>query len=402
MAKEKKDDIPANNPVRKPTEKKEFNLGNYKTGIGAMDIPDKPMTWIKISEAMEKATGLPGFAKGYVNICRGHSNTGKSTALCEGIVAAQKMGLFPIIFDTENNLEVPDKEMTNSDIDLSKQLKTSDRLSLMGFDWNGNYLLLNNEFLLNNFGVKQDKNRKEASIEDLARAMEFFLNEQQAERLPFEIVFAIDSIGTLNCIKTVNALEKDESQNNMWNAGAYEKAFMNLLNNTIPHSRKINKKYTNTVIAVQKIWIDNMNKGVVKHKGGETFYLGSRLIYHFGGIITHGTKKVVAVSKVRTVNYGIETKISVPKNHVGGTLGGISMEGTIISTPHGLVYPDDIEIYKKANILYFRNILGDATINSEDFYTKPTNMDANGDKITDYSEFINNSDSQYEDEVGGE
>lgn len=395
MAKEK-DLVPTNNPVRKPTEKKAFNLGEYKNGIGAMDVADKPMTWIKISDGLEKATGLPGFAKGYVNICRGHSNTGKSTALCEGIVAAQKMGLCPIIFDTENNLEVPDKEIANSDIDLSKPLKTSDRLSLMGFDWNGNYLLLNNQFLLDNFGIKQDKNRKEAAIEDLARAMEFFLTEQRVGNFPFEIVFFIDSIGTLNCIKTVNALEKDESQNNMWNAGAYEKAFMNLLNNTIPHSRKKNQPYTNTIVAVQKIWIDNMNKGVVKHKGGETFYFGSRLIFHFGGIITHGTKKVVAVSKVRTVNYGIETKISVPKNHVGGTLGGISMEGTIISTPHGLIYPDDIEIYKKAKILYFRNILGDSTINVEDFYTKPTNIDANGDKITDYSEMVNNVDTQYE------
>jgi hypothetical protein len=390
MAKQKNDDIvvPVNNAVRKPTEKKDFNLDGYKKKIGAEDIPDKPMTWIKISDAMEKATGLPGFAKGYVNECRGHSNTGKSTALCEGIIAAQKMGLFPIIFDTENNLEVPEKKMNDDSIDMLKPLKTSDRLSLMGFDWNGNYLLLNNKFLVDNFAIKQDKNRKEAAIEDLARAVEFFLNEQDAERLPFELVFAIDSIGTLNCIKTVNALEKDESQNNMWNAGAYEKAFMNLLNNIIPHSRKINCKYTNTMIAVQKIWIDNMNKGVVKHKGGETFYLGARLIYHFGGIITHGTKKVVAVSKVRTVNYGIETKISVPKNHVGGDLGGISMEGTIISTPHGLVYPEDIETYKKAKILYFRNILGDSTINENEFYTKPSNLDANGNMITDYSEYV--------------
>ncbi len=37
------------------------------------------------------------------------------------------------------------------------------------------------------------------------------------------LVFIIDSLGTLDCIKTINAHDKGSSDNNMWNAGAFEK-----------------------------------------------------------------------------------------------------------------------------------------------------------------------------------
>jgi len=355
MAKE--NEVPLNDKVRKPIPKKEFSLDNYKRKIGGEDVPDKPLQWIKCDDALEKATGLPGFAKGYVNLCRGYTNTGKSTALCEGIVNAQKMGLLPVIIDIENNLG-------------------KDRLELMGFDWNANHILIDNEYLLEKFGKIQDKDRNEAAIEDLAKCIYFFLAEQNAGNLPYELVFAIDSIGTLNCIKTINALEKNDSDNNMWNAGTYEKSFMSMLNNIIPSSRKITKPYTNTIIAVQKIWYDSMNK-VIKHKGGETFYFGSRLIYNFGGILTHGTKRVTATSKKREVAYGIEAKVNIAKNHIDGPLGGISMEGTIISTPHGFVSPDELDAYKKKNILYFRNLFGE-DVNAEDIETKTRSVDANG------------------------
>jgi hypothetical protein len=251
------------------------------------------------------------------------------------------------------------------------------RLTELGFDFD-NYIYVDNDYLLTNFGLAQDKNRREAAIEDLAKCFYYFLDMQASGDLPYDLLFAIDSIGTLNCIQTINAAVKEEGQNNMWNAGAYEKAFMYLLNNTIPSSRKENKPYTNTIVAAQKIWIDNMNKGVVKHKGGETWYLGARLIFHFGGIITHGTKAATADSKKRTVSYGIETKIGVAKNHVDSPLGGISMEGKIISTPLGFVYPDEVDEFKKKHILYFRNLFEDNSINADDFKLSTKNIDANG------------------------
>jgi hypothetical protein len=376
----KAEEVPSNDKVRKPIPKKNFSLDNFKKKVGVDDVPDKPLIWIPMSAGFKKACGLPGFAKGYVCQVRGHTNTGKSTAICEVLVEAQKMGILPILIDTENNMG-----------------KGNYRLTELGFDFN-NYIRVDNDFLLQKFGKIQDKDRKEAAIEDLAKCFYYFLDMQANGELPFDLLFAIDSIGTLNCIQTINAQVKDDSQNNMWNAGAYEKAFMYLLNNTIPSSRKINKPYTNTVVATQKIWIDNMNKGVVKHKGGETWNLGARLIYHFGGIITHGTKAATADSKKRTVSYGIETKISVAKNHVDGPLGGISMQGTIISTPLGFVNPDDIDEFKKKHILYFRNLFEDDTINADELTLSTKNIDANG-KISFEDEIIEKSPELPEPEV---
>ena len=374
MAK-KKEEVPVNQKTRKPTAKKTFNLNDYKKKAGLVEVPDKPLEWIRLSDGYQKATGLPGVAKGYVNLFRGHTNTGKSTALCETIVSAQKMGILPIIIDTENNLG-------------------KERLDNMGFDRDSGFFIeVDNEYLLEKFGKIQDTKRNEAAIEDLAKCIYDFIRQQDINVLEHELLFAIDSIGTLNCIKTINAQEKDDSQNNMWNAGAYEKAFMNLLNNTIPNSRKTNRQYTNTLAAVQKIWIDNMNGGVVKHKGGETFYLGARLITHFGGIISHSTKRVTAQSKKREVSYGIETKINVAKNHVDGPLGGISMEGKIISTPHGFIYPEDLDDYKKKNILYFRNIFEDDSLQAGDIENKFRNVTADGN--IDYSDdFIDKVDTE--------
>ena len=350
-----KKNIPANQKTRKPTAKKTFSLDDFKKKIGGEDVPEKPLEWLTLAPAIQKATGLPGFPIGYTALARGFSNTGKSTAVSEAAVASQKMGRMPVLIDTEGNL-------------------SRNRLTIMGFDFNGNFISIDNDFLLDNFGKKQNKDRGEASIEDMAEGVRFLLKEQEMGNLPFGLDFLIDSIGTLDCIRSINAQEKNTSDNNMWNAGAYEKSFKYLLNNIIPSSRKEDREFTNSLIAVQKIWIDNMGAGVVKHRGGEAFFFGCRLGYHFGGSASHGTKIVTAENtskgEKRTVAYGVDTKVNVFKNHVDGPLGGISLQGDIMSTPHGFIFKEDLEEYKKENIKYFRNILDDPTLSAEQISDK--------------------------------
>jgi hypothetical protein len=357
--------VPSGN--KKPTKKKLYSLDEYlkKKEITEHDL--KPVEWYKTSQALQDATGLPGFPKGYIALSRGFSNTGKSTSVFEGIVAAQKAGDLAIIIDLENNIG-------------------DYRLTEMGFDWNGPHIKVDQEYLSENYAKKSRKKdskgkliiRTEASIEDLADCVNGFLNDQEAGKLPFNILFVIDSIGVLNCNMSINAQDKGTSDNNQWNAGAYEHAFKSILNSRIPASRKKNKEYTNTLIAVQKIWIDNMGAGVVKHKGGEAFFFGARLIYHHGGIAAHGTRGVTATSKGKKVQYGVETKVVVAKNHIDGPLGGISMEGKIISTLKGFVSPEKLDDYKKENILYFRKLLGDE-VNPEDIKTKYHQIDSLND-----------------------
>jgi hypothetical protein len=333
---------------RKPTPKKNFSLDNYKKKVVGEDVPDKPIEWFRGSPAFQKVTGIPGFAKGYVGLSRGFTNTGKSTAVSEGLVSAQKMGVLPIIIDTENNIG-------------------RERLANMGFDWKGNFIDIDNEYLLDHFGRAKEKDKREASIEDLADCIHFFLDQQEAGELPFELLFMIDSLGTLDCNATIKAKSNDTTQNNMWNAGAFERAFKSIVNYRIPNSRKQNKLYTNTIIGVQKIWTQGTAPMItVKHKGGEAFAYGARLIFHHGGIVSAGAKAVVATFRGKDVSYGIKANIEAFKNQVDGDgLGGISLQGEIISTPHGFIEAtkEAIDEYKSKHIKFFQERLGaDATV----------------------------------------
>ena len=277
--------IQENDKTRKPIAKKTFSLSDFKKKIGGEDVQQKPLRWIKCN--IQESTGLPGIPMGYTTLARGFTNTGKSTILAEALVNAQKDGIFPIIIDTENNMG-------------------RNRLKRMGFDWDNDfYLYIDNDFLLENFGKKQDPKRSEASIEDLGSCINYFLDLQDNDELPYDILFGIDSFGTLDCIRSINAVDKGSSDNNMWNAGAFEKTFKYLLNNRIPSSRKVNKKYTNTLIATQKIWINSVaNSPSVQHKGGEAAFYGCRLCFHFGGIHHADGGNVSSCGKGAAVIYG--------------------------------------------------------------------------------------------------
>ena len=138
----------------------------------------------------------------------------------------------------------------------------------------------------------------------------------------------------------------------MWNAGAMG-AFQAIVNFKIPASRSMESDYTNTMICVQKIWLDSMNGVVVKHKGGEFMFFNSRIIVHVGGILTHGTKKLTAKALGQDFQYGTEAKIRCEKNHVTG----IERNGTIASTPHGYVNPDELDAYKTKNRKFIHDAL---------------------------------------------
>jgi hypothetical protein len=73
------------------------------------------------------------------------------------------------------------------------------------------------------------------------------------------------------------------------------------------------------------------------------------------------------------------------------------MEGKIISTPHGFVFPDDLDEYKKKNILYFRNIFGEDT-NAEDITNKFKKVSGDGETDSFEDEVIERLDNTKETE----
>jgi hypothetical protein len=178
--------------------------------------------------------------------------------------------------------------------------------------------------------------------------MNQLLNKQAAGELPRNICFLWDSIGTLNCYKSATS----NTSNNMWNAGAMG-AFQSLTNFKIPASRDVDSPYINTFICIQKIWLDNMNGSVIKHKGGEFMFYTARLIFHLGGILTHGTSKLKATALGQDYQYGIEAKIKCEKNHITG----IEKSGVIASTPHGYINPAEKNEYITENRKFIHEML---------------------------------------------
>jgi len=82
--------------------KKGFDLNGFKAKKGLnSSVKFKDQEWIPLSKAFQDVTSVPGIPLGHISILRGHSDTGKTTALLEAAVAAQKRGIMPVFIITE-------------------------------------------------------------------------------------------------------------------------------------------------------------------------------------------------------------------------------------------------------------------------------------------------------------
>lgn len=358
----------------KALKKKDFNLSAFKASKKLDDgVKEKPLEWIKLSSAFHKATGLPGFPKGYVSTIRGHSNTGKSTALMEAVLYCQKQGILPVIIDTENSWSWDRAKIMGIEFDDVVDEDTGEVVNYDGF-----FIYINNEHLIENYGKKHIKKALEATVEDVAEFCNDMLANQAEGDLPYELCFFFDSIGTLNCRKTIES----ESNNNMWVAGAYSSAFKALISHKIPASRKENKQYTNTFVAVQKIWMQAnlVGQPTVKHSGGDFWWFNPRVIFHIGGHATNSLKNHSATSGGKSYIIGTETKIATVKYQL--TYDGTPLTGnSIVSTPHGFVAPDEINDYKKDNRQY---ILDKLKAGEEALIEYKSEGDVGNEQIPDY------------------
>ena len=63
---------------------------------------------------------LPGIPHGHITLLRGHSDTGKTTALLEVAVNAQKMGILPVFIVTEMKWSWEHAQMMGLQVDVEK------------------------------------------------------------------------------------------------------------------------------------------------------------------------------------------------------------------------------------------------------------------------------------------
>lgn len=326
----------------------------------------KPQSFIPMPEAFVEATKLPGIPEGVTTLIHGFSNTGKSLLKNCLIASAQRMGLLPVIYETENNFSFPfaiscgmQATPVYGDIDVEEidpetgevTIKTENRI----LNHEGNFLYFDNDILADRYGdmdysqgKRVSKKRTTPVIEDIAYSMNEILEMQENGDIQQGILFIWDSVGSISSWRSYSS----KSNNAMWDAGALSVAFNTLLNNKIPSSKKVSSPYTNTFVAVNKVWLDSMSSPVgqpsLALKGGSSFLYSSRLTILLGGKLKAATRSLTATYKGETYTYGLITKISVIKNQLDAP-NNITYSGTFCCLSDGMISESKLEEYKKTH-----------------------------------------------------
>ena len=316
-----------------------FSLDKFKAakGLGSTNNSFKEQEWIPLSPAWQEMVSLPGIPHGHITLLRGHSDTGKTTALLEVAVNAQKMGILPVFIVTEMKWSWEHAQMMGLQVDVEKDNEGK----ISGVD--GNFIFADRGQL--------------PTVEAVAGFMADLMSEQKKGNLPMDMVFLWDSIGSVPCQMSVEKAK----YNNEWNAGAMSTQFGNFINQEILLSRKESYPYTNSLVAVNKIWVEKpigpMSPPIMKNKGGNTMFFDSTLIVTFGNISNPGTLKINAVKDGKKVEWAKKVKVAIEKNHING----ITTTGKILATPHGFISEkkSDIEKYKRQHQEEWGRILGE-------------------------------------------
>ena len=342
MAKETKDDTKnAKGAITSALSKKSsgFDLENYKKSKNLTEgIKFKKQEWIPLSEAFNEAISLPGIPKGHLTIIRGHSDTGKTTAMVEAAMSVQKLGLLPVFIITEMKWSWEHAIKMGFEVNVHPDPATGEVL------YSGNFIYVDRSNL--------------NTIEDVAAFMADLMNEQDKGKLPYELVFLWDSAGSVPSLQSVES----GKNNAMWNAGAMATQFGNFINQKFPLSRKASSQYTNTFIVVNKVRVEYpignpMEKPKMRNKGGDAMFWDASLVVTFGNITNAGTSKIEATKGGKKVIFAKRTKISVDKNHITDA----TTVSRIIMTTHGFIKSTTLELdkYKKSHRDEWLNVLGE-------------------------------------------
>jgi RecA/RadA recombinase len=316
-----------------------FNLDNFKKSKNLTEgIKFKKQEWLPLSPAFNNAIGLPGIPKGHITVIRGHSDTGKTTAMIEAAIAAQKDVILPVFVITEMKWSFEHAKEMGLEVEAVPDLETGE------VSYTGNFLYIDRSSL--------------NVIEDVASFVIDILTEQKKGNLPFDLLFLWDSAGSIPSQQSV-----DSGKNNaMWNAAAMSTQFGNFINQLFPLSRKANVQYTNTFLVVNKVRVEYpvsnpMEKPKMRNKGGDVMYWDATLVITFGNITNSGVSKIEATKDKKTVVFAKRTKISVDKNHITES----TTSARIVMTAHGFIEdtPNAIDKYKKDHRGEWLKILGE-------------------------------------------
>ena len=318
--------------------KSKFDLSSFKEKKGLkQNVKFKDQEWIPLSSAFQDVTSIPGIPTGHIVLLRGHSDTGKTTALLESAVSAQKRGILPVFIITEMKWNWEHAKQMGLQFNEVVDEKTGE---ITNFE--GEFIYADRETI--------------HSIEDVAMFILDLMDEQKRGNLPYDLLFLWDSIGSVPCEMSI----KSNKNNNEWNAGAMSTQFGNSVNQRITLSRKESSAYTNTLVCINKVWTAKaespMGKPKLMNKGGFAMWFDSTFVVTFGNISNAGTSKIKAIKDGKQVEFAKRTNLQIDKNHING----VTTRGRIIMTPHGFIEDSDksLKAYKDARGEEWKAILG--------------------------------------------
>ena len=318
--------------------KSKFDLNKFKSTKGLdKNIKFKDQEWIPLSKAFQDVTSVPGIPMGHIVLLRGHSDTGKTTAMIEAAVSAQKRDILPVFIITEMKWNWEHATQMGMDVKEVKDPETGEVLN-----YEGNFIYVDRETI--------------NSIEDVAGFILDLIDEQKKGNLPYDLLFLWDSIGSVPCEMSL----KSNKNNNEWNAGAMSTQFGNNVNQKITLSRKESSPYTNTLVCINKVWTlkaeSPMGQPKLMNKGGYAMWFDSTFVVTFGNIMSAGTSKIKAIKDGKQVEFAKRVNIQIDKNHING----VTTRGKIVMTPHGFINDNDRELkaYKEEMKDEWKAILG--------------------------------------------
>ena len=317
-----------------------FDLSSFKEKKGLkQNVKFKEQTWIPLSQAFQDVTSIPGIPMGHIVLLRGHSDTGKTTALLETAVSAQKRGVLPVFIITEMKWNWEHAKQMGLQVE---EVVDKDTGEITNYE--GEFIYADRETI--------------HTIEDVAKFILDLIDEQKRGNLPYDLVFLWDSIGSVPCEMSI----KSNKNNNEWNAGAMSTQFGNNVNQRITLSRKESSEFTNTLVCINKVWTAKaespMGKPKLMNKGGFAMWFDSTFVVTFGNISNAGTSKIKAIKDGKQVEFAKRVNLQIDKNHING----VTTRGKIVMTPHGFINDNDKELkeYKNANAQAWKDILGGA------------------------------------------
>ena len=301
-----------------------FNLNAFKEKKGLkQNIKFKDQEWIPLSPAFQDVTSIPGIPMGHIVLLRGHSDTGKTTALLEAAVAAQTRKILPVFIITEMKWSWDHAKMMGMDV---KEVINKETGEVENYE--GNFIYVDRETI--------------NSIEDVAGFILDLVDEQKKGNLPYDLLFLWDSIGSVPCEMSI----KSNKNNNEWNAGAMSTQFGNSVNQKITLSRKESSPYTNTLVCINKVWTlkaeSPMGQPKLMNKGGYAMWFDSTFVVTFGNVMSAGTSKIKAIKDGKQVEFAKRVNVQIDKNHING----VTTRGKIVMTPHGFINDNDKELKK--------------------------------------------------------